>query len=96
MDKIINKFKKYLMDNVEMVDDVEVREVDDKVRINQENAGIHGMTHVFIVKFQFGWHAVSIDARKNTIRGWKKNVDLINKGYQKLLKGVVCEQSVKL
>jgi hypothetical protein len=86
---MVEKFKQFLMENLEMVDDIIVYEMTDDVKAKQSEAGITGHTHLFVCKFQFGQHVLSLNANKITKRGWKKNVEYVNKSYEKFLKDIV-------
>ncbi len=96
MKQQIDKFKQYLLDNLEMVNEVDVVELDDKVRASQASVGITGHTHAFICKFDYGWHPITIDATKKTTRGWKGIVSFVNKSHEKMLKNIVKEQEIKI
>ena len=92
----VNKFKQYLMDNVELIDDVRVLEMSAQVRARQAEAGITGHTHLFICVFALGEHLLSLNASKKSTRGWKKNVEFVNKSYEKFIRCMIKEQSIKL
>lgn len=93
---MLEQFKEYLMQNVEMINRVEVLDITDDVRAKQASAGINGMTHIVIVHFDLGWHPLSIDSRKKTKRGWKAIVKFLNKSYEAMLKKTLEEQKYKL
>jgi len=83
---MVEKFKQYLLDNVEVVKLVEVHEMTDDIKSKQLEAGIKDMTHIVVVIFDFAYMALSINENKKTIKGWKKQVREINEGYQEVMK----------
>ena len=93
---MVNKFKQYLMDNVELIDDVRIHEITPQIKAKQAEAGITGHTHLFVCVFALGEHVLSLNAHKVTKRGWKKNVEFVNKSYEKFIRGMIKEQNIKL
>jgi len=83
---MVERFKKYLLKNVEMVRQVEVHEITEEVKANQLEAGIEDQTHIVIVVFDFAYIPLTINENENTIKGWKKQVREINDAYQEVMK----------
>jgi hypothetical protein len=89
MEKNLSVLIEYLYKNIEELIDVKVLLMPEDIKEKQEKDGIKGMTHILVLKFPLGEHAISINATSKSKKGWAGVVNYIKESYLKYLKDCV-------